>query len=247
MAIAFPTIIPRTRTVNLGDGTRLTRETFLYELNGQSLSDIRAWIRDITETTTAQQIALGNPPQLLEVDNRTGKSLDTVEKKAVVTYGTALPELAMRLVEAELRAAILASTRVYSGRLSDVAASWQWRYIPKGGAARVVTSGTRLASFSPGDMLVLVPAQVPYATRVNRNVAQSGRLNRAPKKGKVQRKALQNRGFLAVATAAVRRRTELKQFRVFADFTKTHMVPGETMSERQGTGVIVIRPRVRRR
>jgi hypothetical protein len=150
----------------------------------------------------------------------------------------------MRMVETELRQAITKSTYSRSGRLANVGGSWQWVYIPAGGIARTVSAASPPATFARGDKLVLVPVNVPYATAVNRAVANSGRLNaHTARRGKAA-KSSQNLGFLAATTRAVKRRQEFKQFAVVAEFTKSHAVSGEVY--KHGTGVITIRARFKR-
>jgi hypothetical protein len=252
MAFPMPLVILPTRTVNIGGQQRTTRQTLTAEIQKQTLADLHSMLVGIATEDTAQQEKLGNPPQLVEVDNRTNKPLDQAVAKIVVLFGTVLARAAMRMVETELRQAISRSTYARSGRLQDVAGSWEWRYIPNGGTARVVTAANPPTSFARGDFLTLVPVQVPYASSVNRKVAQSGRLNahtssiarRGANKGRPS-KASQNLGFLAAATRALRRRSEFKQFTVRAEFTTAHAVPGEV--SKFGTGVITIRPRFRGR
>ncbi len=248
MANAFPEVIPRTRTVNIG-GEAYGSERFSVELQTQSLADVRALIRNITAEETATQVRLGNPPAVIEVDDRTGKDIDDVQRKAVVIFGTQLAVAAMRAVEIELAAAIAASTVTHTGRLRATSSAWRWLFVPKGGAARPVNASGDFLTFSAGDMLLLVPQDVPYATITNRNVARSGKLQqkvRGRGHNKVARGSMQNVGFLSTATRAVKRRAEFKQFVVMTDFTRAHMVPGEVMTRTQGTGYIKIRPRFRR-
>jgi hypothetical protein len=252
MAFPMPLVVPKSRTVNIGGQQRTTRQTLAMDIVAQSKADLHSMLVGIAGEDTAQQEKLGNPPQLVEVDNRTNKPLDQAVAKIVVLFGTVLAKAAMRMVETELRQAIARSTYSRSGRLLDVSGSWEWRYIPNGGVARVVTSANPPTSFSRGDFLTLVPVQVPYASSVNRKVAQSGRLNahtssiarRGANKGRPA-KSSQNLGFLAATTRALRRRSEFKQFTVRAEFTVAHAVPGEY--SKYGTGVITIRPRFRGR
>jgi hypothetical protein len=243
MAFPMPLVVPKSRTVNIA-GQAMTRQTLAAEIQAQSKADLHSMLIGITREDTAQQQAMGNPPQLVEVDNRTNKPLDQASAKVVVLFGVQLAQAAMRMVEAELRQAIGKSTTARSGRLSNVGASWQWRYIPKGGIARTVSGASPPPTFQRGDKLVLVPVNVPYATAVNRAVARSGRLKTTPRgrKGSPP-KASQNLGFLAATTRAVKRRQEFKQFAVVAEFTQAHAVAGEVY--RHGTGVITIRPRFR--
>jgi len=241
----FQTVIQPRRTVTLG-GEQAGREMFRVELQKQSLADVRSCIRFIAIEQTAQQIALGNPPQVLTVDGRTNKSLDDVGKQVVIVYGVALAASAMREVELELAGAIARSTRVHSGRLSNLSTSWQWMFVPKGGTAHAISAANPPAAFGAGDQLVLLPKDVPYATITNRAVALAGKLNPKGKAGRRVAKSRQNRGFLATATAAVRAKSAFKQFSVATVFSKNHMVAGELMTRTSGTAMIVIRPRIRR-
>lgn len=247
MTFALPLVVPKSRAVNLG-GMAGVRTTLTSEINAQSLADLHSILVGITREESANQERLGNPAQLVEVDNRTNKPLDQVKAKTVVLFGVALAAAAMRMVETELRQAISRSTRIRTGTLLDIGGAWEWRFIPRGGVARVVSSASPPPAFQRGDRLVLVPVHVPYATAVNRAVANGGRLNahNAPKRGRNPRAArsAQNLGFLATATRAVKRRSEFRQFAVVAEFTRAHAVPGEVY--RHGTGVITIRPRFRR-
>jgi len=241
----YPTVIAPTRTTTLG-GQQFGREALTVEIEKQSLADVRRLIRNTTAEQSAIQIRLGNPPSVVEVDGRTNKGVDDVQRKTVVLYGTLLAQVAMRLVEMELAQAIDASTTAHSGRLRATIGTWQWLFVPKGGAARPVTSGARLPSFAAGDMLVLMPRAVPYATLTNRNVARSGKLSvKSSRKGKAPPKSLQNLGFLATAVRALRRKAIFTQFRVVAGFTKAHMMAGELMTRTSGTGYIKITPRRR--
>jgi hypothetical protein len=245
MSTLFPEVIPTRRMVTLG-GQRTGRDLFRVELQTQSLADVRSYVRWITIDETAAQISIGNPPSLLEVDGRRGKPIEDVDKRTDVLFGTVLAAAAMREVEAALREAIARSTTTRSGTLVSVESAWSWRYLPKGGGARVVSANTPLPAFALGDQLVLLPERVPYATIVNRAVARSGRANVAPRKGKSPPKSRQNKGFLFHAADVLRRKSSFKQFHVRVVFTRAHMVAGEVMTRTSGTGLIVISPRARR-
>lgn len=246
MAYPMPVVIAPRRSVTLG-GQSFARESLLQEVGSQSLADVRAIIRGLTFEQTRQQLRLQNPPTLLEVDGRTGKRVEDVDKRTVVLFGVMLAASAMRQVEIELASTIARSTTARSGRLGNVAASWQWVYIPKGGTPRPISSGTPPASFGIGDALVLTPHAVPYATLTNRNVGRRGRLdslNAAGRKGREAPRAKQQRGFLFWAAEAMRKRVAFRQFSVQVVFSKSHQAPGEIMT-RLGTGLLVIRARGR--
>ena len=244
MAFAMPLAVPKTRTVNLG-GVVGSRETFGEVIRVQSKADLHSMLVGIATEDTRQQEQLNNPPQIVEVDNRTNKPLDQADRKIVILFGVQLARAAMRMVETELRQAINRSTVSRSGRLGNIGANWEWRYIPKGGSPRIVTAANPPPAFGRGDRLVLVPVNVPYASAVNRAVANSGRMNSHVNKGRkgALPKSAQNLGFLAATTRVVRRRSEFKQFTISAEHTTTHAVAGE--GRKWGTGVIVIRARYR--
>jgi hypothetical protein len=250
MAFPLPTVIPKTRTVNLA-GPILTKERLGYEITVQTKADLHAMLVGITTEEVEKQERIGNPPNLVEVDNRTNKPLDQVQRKVVVLFGVHLARAAMRMAETELSQAINASTTARSGRLSNVSANWEWVFIPNWGAARVVTSANPPTTFQRGDQLVLRPVRVPYASAVNRAVANAGRLNqhlisniRGKQKARLAKSA-QNRGFLGAATWILKRRPEFAEFRVAAIHTTSYAVAGE--GRKHGTGIILITPRVRRR
>jgi hypothetical protein len=253
MAFPMPLVVPKNRTVTIGGAGKTTRQTFATDVELQTRADLHAMLVGIAEEDTKQQIGFGNPPQLVEVDNRTNKPLDQAVRKIVVLFGTVLARAAMRMVETELKQAITRSTYTVSGRLANVGGTWKWLYVRGGsGLASTVTSANPPTTFARGDYLMLVPVGVPYASSVNRKVGQSGRLNahttkiatRGKNKGRPA-KSTQNLGFLAATTNAVKRRGEFKQFTVRAEFTTAHAVPGEV--SKYGTGFIVIRPRFKGR
>jgi hypothetical protein len=244
--LGFNLVVPPTRSVALG-GERLTRERLLVEMSTQSLADVRALVRTITVEEVAQQTAINNPPSVVEIDSGQTQTLADVDRRVVVLFGVVLVQAAMREVEDALRDAIDQSTTARSGTLHNLAAGWQWRYIPVGGAARVVTSSEALPAFGPGDKLVLRPQNVPYATTVNTLVAHSGRLNPVARlvKGKRREppKSRQNRGFLFVAADKLRRRPAFKQFRVRVVYSEAYPVPQETTRKHHASGMIVITAR----
>src|SRR6188474_1054203 len=119
MAYPMPLVVPKSRTVNLG-GQALTRQTLAMEIQAQTKADLHSMLVGITREDTAQQVAMGNPPQIVEVDNRTNKPVDQASAKVVVLFGVQLAAAAMRMVETELRQAISKSTTARSGRLSNI-------------------------------------------------------------------------------------------------------------------------------
>ena len=202
MAYAMPVVIEKSRTTTIG-AEQFTRKQLGAEIAIQSKADLHSMLVGITREDTKQQQDMGNPPQLVEVDGSTNKAVEAVQRKVVVLFGTVLARAAMRMVETELVSNIRRSTTARSGRLASVSSSWEWRFIPKGGSARIVTSASPPTSFSLGDKLVLVPVEVPYASAVNRAVSRGGQLRVAVKGRSCGSKATQNIGFMAATTRSV--------------------------------------------
>lgn len=223
----FPLVVPKTRTIRLGDGHTLTQERFALELNEQSLADIRAYMHDLIVDDTQQQINLGNPPNISTVDGRTDKRIEDIQRQAVVIFGAALPKEAMQLVVRELQRAIISLDLKDTGALSNMQ-NWQWVFIRKGQGPLNISSGSPPEQFVQGDQLVLSPDNVPYASWANFRAKQING----------------SKGFMALATAAVRKLPVFKQFACYTLFTSKYSVAGETYPH--GTPIIVIRPRIRR-
>ena len=203
MAFPMPLAIPKSRTINIGggaiSGTRITKE-----MQVQSEADLHSMLVGITREDTQQQIGLGNPPQIAEVDDRTGKPVDQAERKVVVLFGNVLARSAMcAWSRPSCAKAISRSTTTRTGRLMNIGASWEWRYIPKGGTARVVTSANPPTTLAAGDKIVLVPVNVPYATAVNRSVLGRAGMKGRTRSGGSNMKATRESGFLAATTRAV--------------------------------------------
>lgn len=250
-------VIPRSRTIDLGGGHVGMRRTLPQEIHAQSVEDVRTMLRAITVRDTQQQVALGNPPTLAEVDGQATKPITAAEKRTVVIFGATLAAAAMRLVETALAAAIAKTTTARSGALGDVTGHWQWVLVTKGGARRV-SSANPPAALTVTDRLVLQPRDVPYATNVNQAV--DGVLRRGghkrtgiddpllTRRRRVKRGGAKGKGsavgFLEAATAGLKSRSDFKQFAIYAAFSLNHKVSGER-SKMQGSPMIVIRARRR--
>jgi hypothetical protein len=248
MAYPMPLVVPKRSSAVLGAGVQ--RVPLTLEINAQSRADIHSMLVGITREDTSEQIRLGNPPQVVEVDGNTGKALEQVEKRSVVLFGTTLAKAAMLVVETVLRQAIMRTTTSRTGRLQNVGSTWEWLYVQRNGAAQKVTSASPPTTFQQGDQLVLRPVAVPYASAVNRAVANAGRSNDFVKskiRGKkvMLAKSAQNLGFLGATTWVLKRRAEFTNFKIVAVHTTDFPVPGE--GRKHGTGIIVITPRKRTR
>ena len=227
MSDALPLVVPKIRTINLGDGHKLSKEQFSFEVQAQGISDIRSMMINLMVNDTEQQIELGNPPQITSVDNKTDRHIEDIERKATIIFGTVLAKEAMQLVVRELERAIIGLELKDTGALSNLQ-NWQWVFIRKGQGPLNISSGAPLGAFTQGDQLVLSPDRVPYASWANM----------------MAKRITGTKGFMAIATAAVRRLPVFKQFSVRVVFTSAHAVAGERYPH--GTPIIVIRPRIRR-
>lgn len=242
-----PLIIPKRSVITLAPGHTVTRQRFNIELPAQTLADVQWLIRKITVEQTQEQIGIDNPPQLVLIDGRTQKSLADLKAKSEVTFGVRLAREAMRIVEQRLFAAIRDTTKVRSGRLST-STNWVWTYVT-GGTVKRITSPDEITSFSTHDRLVLMPEGVPHATVVNSKVSRGGRLfiaGKATKKNPTATPAKKNQklGFFAFAIRPLKSRPEFNAFDIYIAFTRRFAIPGE-LSRRQGTGMIVIRPKLK--
>src|SRR5262245_16203004 len=220
----FPLVIPKKRTIKLGEGATLGQERITVEMQFQGVKDVSSFVQALIITDTEQQMELGNPPQVTVVDGKTDRPITEAQKKATVIFGTVLANEAMALVERELRRAIMSLKLIDTGTLMNLSI-WSWYLIQKGQGA--IRAPHDLPSFTQGDQLMLYPERVPHASWANWRA-----------------KAMSGKGFMAQATAAVRKLPVFRQFAVYAMFTSAHSVPGDTYPH--GTPIIVIRPRIRR-
>lgn len=225
----LPLVIPKRKTVKLGEGATLDKDTFSFhvDLEKQSLADVRGWMQHLVISDTAQQMSMGNPPQVTTVDDKTDKKLKDINRKATVIFGTVLVKEAMLMIVRELQRAIARAGMIDTGTLINMQ-NWQWVFIRRGKSPQNISSGAELPSFTQGDMLVLSPDHVPHASWANM----------------LAKRADGSKGFMAQATAAVRKLPVFKQFSVRAVFTSAHSVAGERYPH--GTPIIVVRPRIRR-
>jgi len=184
-------------------------------------------MHDLTVDDTQQQIDIGNPPQIVQVDGRTDTRIEDIQRKSVVIFGSTLPKEAMALVVRELQRAIAGLDLRDTGALMDMN-NWQWVFVQKGKGAQNISSGSPPSAFTQGDQLVLSPDFVPYASWANMEA----------------KRITGSKGFMAIATAAVRKLPVFKQFACYAMFTSKHSVAGERYPH--GTPIIVIRARIRR-
>jgi hypothetical protein len=234
-------VVPRSKTVEIG-GTSLTRDTLRLDIQAQSRADVRALLFQITTEEVDQQLNINNPPRMVEVDGKTNRSIQSVERKAVVVFGVQLARTAMAVVEQALFDGIRKMTTARSGTLSD-RSNWQWTLLAAGTAKRI-TSPDQLDNFGvSSDRLILTPDNIPYAAIVNSYVVRSGGLSLSGRKSaqnKTGRVAVKDQrlGFLAYATRTVRRRPEFRQFAVYAAFSRQGTYLGN-----QGVPMIVIRPK----
>jgi hypothetical protein len=222
-----PLVIPSKKTIDLGGGVTTTQEILGVEMAKQGIHDIRFFMADLMQVETQVQIDLGNEPSLIMVDGKTDKLMEDIQTRAQVMFGSLLAKEAMAMVEREVQRAALSQILYDTGALTDPA-NWHWLFIRKGEGSRPVGDPSQLPPFSQGDQLVYYPFAVPHAGWAN---MMSKRMDKS-------------KGFMARATAIVRKAPIFKQFSVRVLYTSKHAVPGNDYPH--GTPIVVIRPRIRR-
>lgn len=251
--ITPPLVVPKTRFRTLGGDkfASVTQQVGVevglgFDIVKQGTADIQWMLRSISARDTGEQIRLGNPPQVVTVDDRPARAFDDAQRRVDVLFGTKLAQVAMRMIEQELRRNIERTTNKVTGRLANVGSYWRWRLITPGKGSQVVTASTELPAFTRGTVLVLEPIGVPYATRVNSLVTGSGALRSRRQRGGGIRKGQfgppkpkQPIGYLRATAEALRSRSQFRNFSVSVVFSRQHAVPGE-LSRKQGTGAIVV-------
>jgi hypothetical protein len=246
------------RTITFG-GQSIARERITENVTGFTLAQVQEALRRIAVEVSDEQTKLGNPPSTIQVDNSSFKTINQAERRIVVTFGTTLVKGILVQIETILRHAIDLSTTARSGRLHDIAQSWEWVYVPGFNSdktkAGVITNPEQITSFGFTDRLILRP-KLAYATAVNMRVAggSTGALNiktrgKRGNKGAAnfQSRRLQNMGFLGYTAETLRRNPQVRNlYSVYVAFSKRFTAPGE-VSKKQGTGVLIIRPKRRGR
>jgi hypothetical protein len=227
----------------------LNKQTFKQDVTGFGLVDIKSMIMEIAGTETAQQERLGNPAMMVYADGYVNKKVSDARKKVEVIFGSQLARSAMETVEQVLKAAILKTTNVRTGDLSNIKGKWEWLYIRNGRPYNFVLNDS--ITFSAGDKLVLKPRDVPYATLVNMMVSKGDKSlsirSRKTKRNNYTgyRKSTSNMGFFGATTAIIKRMPAFRNFNVVTAFSQNFRVPGE-IARVQGSACIVIAPKSRR-
>lgn len=245
---SFRDVVPRRRISKAGD----IRETSSIEadVKKQSVADIQSIIRNTTADAVNEQIALGNTPSQIIVDNRNNKNPAQAEKKTETFFGAKVSRDAMVAVQAYLLEAIQRSTsgirrrpnqKPYkSGAIGDID-YWRWVYAPRDGSEREISGPQNFDTFVNGDALILYP-KLAYATIVNNIVANSGSVAINNRGGRLQM------GFLRYAAQKAKRDPRFRNLTIYAGIDPKYRgtftnYPGRTKNEmsNKGTGFIVIR------
>lgn len=215
-----------TRVVNVGGVGTFSKQTLRKDIEATSIRDVQDYMRQIIAEDTAQQIRIGNDPSGFTVDGRASKTLTNIRYRAVVTFGTQLPSMAMRAADYELAASIKKYTETRTGTLSNVTGNWSW-YLRKGSASRGSLQPVDRSSspqLGPNEYLILLPTDVPYATIVEKILFGSGRATQkiSTKKGRVSAKM----GYMETTVRKLRRLAIYKDFNVSNGVSKRMQVPG---------------------
>lgn len=235
---ALRTVVPKVKVTRFGTTQTfdIKNDTDVYK---QSLDDVQQMLRQIAADDTAGQIALGNNPSRVIIDNHeaSGRYVVRAQKKIEVLFGTKLPREAMVAIEAALLEGINAGTdakenkyRPPTGALKDLD-YWRWTLL-SGGKEKVLLGPEDIDNFQFSDRLILKP-QIAYATAVNNVVANRGTVAYKTKRGSA------TMGFLGYAAQKVKRNSRFKNLIIYAARDPKWSIPGEKST--QGTGFIVIR------
>lgn len=232
-----PVVKRKVYSVGNGISTAVT-ESLRIDVANVSKEDIRKLMLTIVANETKKQTAIGNPPQITEVDNSKSKPVSAVNKKIVILFGTSLPGNALRQVESLLMANISTSTNANTGALMDMK-NWEWRHI-RNGRQIPITGGA--INFGPRDFLVLRP-KLAYASAANKRVASGSKsIDYNPANAKRVAKRNQKLGFMAATARQARRVKDLVPFNVSVGMTMAFKVPGE-LRKIGGTAYLIITPR----
>jgi hypothetical protein len=232
-----------TKVINVSGVGQFNRSVFATTLSDYSRAGISKLLRDIAVRETDNQIKLNNPPSLIYIDGRTSRTIDQVQKKIEVIFGSVLPAAAMRAAEVELIAAIKRSTETRTGKLSDIS-NWEWVYVSKskGGASRKITASDAPV-MTHGDRVILKPKNIPYVTFANMTANSSGANSFTTKRKGVSR--THSRGFMGATSRKLNKLSMFKNFRALAGFTVKFKAAGER-SDKYGTPYLLIMPSKRR-
>jgi hypothetical protein len=232
---------PSKKVINYDGGVTVTQERLAVDVTNYTRNQVIELLRKISASQTEEQVRLGNPPDLLVVDNTRGKPIGQAVRRVVVNFGTMLRPAALAELKSILQKAIERSTTRRTGALANVAANWEYLFVRNGRASAVPIGKGDGIAMQPTDAIVLRP-RLPYATVANIRSSQSRTRKRDAKRA-AKGKAAGRRsaaGFLAQATAAARRSAIFKGFKVAVRWTR-HTTQGERWV-RGMTGTIIITP-----
>lgn len=229
----------------------VSRQTFnlAADINDISVDDFRTTLRGIVIEHIQAQAALGNDQFTTTVDNRTAKPVLEAERKVIVLWGAIIGRMLMSIAKEVLIKAIDNSLGVRSGKLRNPS-NWEWVYIPGGGKTKegVKVNPSDIPSFGYDDRLVLRPRgdMIPYAWFANWRSVGGGRntTTRRVRKDGQTTKVTSNIGFMAKAAEELRRRGELKQFSIYAGFSRRFAPSG---AARMGQPFLMVRLKMRGR
>lgn len=227
--ITLPAIRQRSKTVTLGGaGFTTFREDFLLgDLAQTTKDDVTFMLRAIAKDEIAQQARLGNDPTLIVVDNSYARQLESAFRIVTAQFGNRLERMLLKVVEAELRKAILETTTVRTGKLSDIGSSWEWVYVPPGkrSASQSLKDGMVLPI---GSRVVLRP-KLEYVGVVNSYVKTSGSGYVTVRvRGGNGAKAKRSMGFMGLTARRVRSKAAFKNYAVRAGSTQRFRAAGDT-------------------
>jgi len=235
----YPTVINTKRNIRIG-GERAQRDSSSLDLDvkKQSLADIGNMVEQITRDEIAAQAKIGNEPNRIIVDDNAFKKLETVQKRAVATFGNIIEKAAIKAVEREVEAQMNKVSLYWIQRDKSGTGDWETVVRPKltvDGWGWFYRRNKQEVRFNPsidppalstGEALVFRPIEseaVRLGSWANHVIYEL--------LGKQQ-------GFIAAAAHKLKRKQLFREFAVRGGYTKVHASRGETWE--YGTPYIVV-------
>lgn len=239
---ALPDVVPRRRTYNVG-GERIPRDTIEVTIDTQSQADVQSMLRLVALEETQGQIALGNDPTRVFVDNKEGRPILDAERRVEVFFGDTINQLALKALERELAKTMLRRLtptlmKITAWRMRDgtepgmisairnIRSSWEWVLVPRNGPEQVVNPYSGQFAFNYGDRLVLRP-KMATATMANSTVTRKGH-NYKPTRGKNRGQGVtRNWGFMRETVNTLKRKALFKPYTIYVTHSRAFRTPGD--------------------
>lgn len=208
----------------------------------------RDTVHEVLRQVSAEQIIIqhreGNQNPRVVVDGSDHKPVRQAERKVVILFPAAAMKVALGIVRAALRQAIMAMTQRRTGRLED---DWIFIHVMRDDNGNPIRSQTipANADLAMGlhDFVVLRPVgdAARYAAFTNMRVAHSSHTVRGSGGQQKAARRPKMQGFMAMAVRHLRRHPISKSVSVRVVFSKRYAPAGA--SKVQGMPSIVLKPK----